>query len=278
MKFLIRISKDIFSYFFYRSRYFNVRKLKNTNECIVIGNGPSFNTDIKNNQHLINRTNNSFFALNDFCTSDFYTVFKPNYYVIVDPVYFLNDKTLAVEFSDIRNNFFKSLNNKTNWNLTLFIPFNYDVSELIHNTKIKIVKFNRNTSNNKLLKNFFFKKNIIHPSGSNVLISAIYLALQLRFKSINIIGADHSWSKDIRVNNKNEVCIMHQNFYLKKSSLQVWINPETNKPFKMDEILLLLYSMFQGHNEVNSYSKFLNCSIKNLTDKSFIDAYPKKNI
>ena len=51
------------------------------------------------------------------------------------------------------------------------------------------------------------KRGWVSPNGSNVSIGAIYSAILNGYKEINLLGLEHSWMKDIRVNDKNEVVL-----------------------------------------------------------------------
>ena len=50
------------------------------------------------------------------------------------------------------------------------------------------------------------------PFSQNVLVAAIYISLNLGYKNIYLLGADHSWAHDVSVNDDNQLCLNDRHF------------------------------------------------------------------
>jgi len=248
-------------------------------ESFVLGNGPSLKKDLPHYIDKIKATPT--FVVNDFSLSEEYTIIKPSFYVLVDSAYFVDDNKLSLNNNDLRNKVLENILLKTDWEMTIFIPATwikkFKMFSFPYNITLK--SFNRISAGGIMkMYNYLLKKNIISPSGSNVLISTIYLALNSGFKKIYLLGADFSWTKEIRVNKQNEVCLLNNHFYNMDDKLSVWYKSVGEEPFKMYEILTYLAGMFKGHMEVKKFADYLECRIINLTSESFIDAYERNKI
>lgn len=147
----------------------------------ILGNGPSLKNDIDN--LLVSHTNEKYFALNDFGTTDLYRKFKPCYYIICDPCYWVRKEDSNERDYKYRVALFEKLNNETSWDLTLFIPWvayksGVITSEIV-NEKINIVPFNY--MNYYPTYSCYYRKILeknlgVVPVG-NVLGSAIYISI-----------------------------------------------------------------------------------------------------
>jgi len=248
-------------------------------QCFILGNGPSLKTVIANNEIDL-QNEEDVFVVNDFVLSEEFQKIKPAYYLLVDPGYW-TDNTF-IEMIELRNKVFESLNLKTSWKMILFVPRQaYKTRKLqqeLSTNKYIDVKF-FNTTEVKgfsCFENFSYICNLGMPVLQNVLVAAIYLAINIDYKRINILGADHSWLKAISVNNKNQVCQVNTHFYDDMDVEEnVWLK-FSGEPYLLHEVLIDLSKMFYAYHKLNSYGVYKRIEISNLTKGSFIDAFLRK--
>lgn len=258
-------------------------KIKNVSgcDCFILGNGPSLKEVLKSEMFL-NNNSADLFVVNDFAISEYYEKIKPKFYVIADPGYWSNKAFEQTKI--IRENVIASINLKTNWELTILVPAEcYKTGffqKQVQNKNVTILFFNTTEIHGfeKIVRGCY-KYNLGMPQLQNVLVGAIYLAINIKYKKIYIIGADHSWLNDMFVNDRNQVCLLPNHFYgeaaKEKNSANVWLKCY-GEPYRMDEILVDLSKMFKGYHLLNQYASSMATKIYNLTPNSFIDAFERK--
>ena len=263
-------------------------KYENVNwDVVVIGNGPSFNDSLKNNNNLFKWKD--ILVVNSFLSSEYFKKLKPKYYVIADPAFFMNTKEIKwgwayvnsdiKRIKDVQNNFINWLINDVTRDITLFIPFYLDISEFLSkievNQHIDIQRYNTTPINIKynLLRNFLYKHKFWMPTAQNVLITSIYIVLNLWYKNIYLVGWDYSWFENYYIDKNNTLFLIDKHFYddteKKIPILSDW------KPVKMHEQLYSLYKAFKWHVLLESYAKYIWSHVINASEKSYIDAYDR---
>jgi hypothetical protein len=216
-------------------------------------------------------------AVNHFVQSEYYEKLKPEYYVFADPMFWLlNEKDHRTKEVLLT---FKQLKEKTKWTLSLFVPYagkRTIEKEFLSHDNIKLHFYNRIEflGGFDCLRNFLYNHNLVVPTIGNVLVAAIFLSLKIGFENIYLYGADHSWTKDLRVNDRNEVCIAEKHFY-KESKLKPWM--QFGEKMTMYSTLKMLFEMFKGYEEITDYLRLnkMNNRIHNRTKESFIDVFER---
>ena len=130
----------------------------------------------------------------------------------------------------------------------------------------------------KNFKHFCFKRGLGIPRPHNVLIPSLMIALNMGFKSIYILGADHSWLSEIKVNNYNQILFSQKHFYNP--------NNKTEKPLihfsgiqrKLHELLQVFVWAFSGYFVVNEFAISIGAKILNATPDSYIDAFNRVDL
>lgn len=280
----IKLALRILFGFKVKSRFVLQKLAKKT--CVVLGNGPSLKDMLLHPDLLSYFESVQVFCVNNFAEDNYYSMVKPTYYVICDPDYWKEDAT--EDANKKRQNLFDCIANKTNWNMTLFIPDEAITSKvfqnnaILKNNKIKINTFNLLGCNFlSSFSLFSFRYNLAMPHAQNVLIAALYLSLQMSYREIILLGADHSWHEDIRVDGQNRVCYINRHFNDNSQDyiLEPWYKDENRvEIFKMQEILSSLSRMFEGYTIMRKYADLLKASIINSSHKSNIDAFERKEI
>lgn len=245
-------------------------KIKQNKDCIVLGNGPSLHEVLTSNQ--LNTIDKDIIAVNMFVNSEYFYIIRPRLYTIIDPAYFSpkNERHLMM------CNRLISEFNKLTWELFLFIPKDYTKSSTIvkiQNPLIHIVPLNITPiSGFEFICYHLYKKNLGMPKTQTVLNAAIFCSLNIGYKRIFLYGADHTWTKDLFVNDENIVCYGDRHVYNTNLSI-------IKKEGRLDELLLAFSNMFKTHHLLRSYANKLGVKIINCTQNSFIDAYERlKNI
>jgi hypothetical protein len=245
--------------------------------CYILGNGPSLSADIIKNNPLLKT--NSLFVVNFFANSDQYVQLKPKYYVLADPAFW--EKNVNERLEENVELIFKTLKEKTNWEINIIVPY-LAAAKLKERFKesvyLKVYYFNNMTLETDMnIDNFVYSKAFGSPLIQNVLVSAIFNALLIGFKEINLLGADHSWIEELAINEHNEVCILDKHFYDKPSSVTFtpW-KKRNGEVYKMHEILVDLSKMFSGYHKLKHFALYEHAEIYNCTENSYIDAFQRK--
>lgn len=277
--------------YFFRDIYFyiassrkgaiNIREIKffkSNNSVVVLGNGPSLNTDREEIKALIG--SNDFVCVNNFCDDELYTVLKPNLYVFLDAYFFSN--TAHESWISRREKTFKILNETTTWDMNIVVPHSADLKIInrgITNSHIKVTKINTLSLFSFSLSGFqawLFDKGFYGPPQINVLIYGIYLPIVAGYKKIRFYGADLSFHNDVQVDQKNnELYIEYKHFNEKNTTELLRKNPEKIVPWKMAELMKLTSDTFYAHEIMNEYARKKGIYIENASSYSLIDAYPR---
>lgn len=246
-------------------------------KCIILGNGPSLKQSLQSQITFFETY--PLVCVNSFALTEEFITLKPAYYVMHDPGLWLSNSQLSQDI-------FNAISNKTSWDLILFAPRSARKSHFLTslkeaNNKVKITFYNYT-----IFKGFsglafsLFKRNLSMPQSQNVLVASVFLCLNLGFKEIFILGADHTWHQDIIVDKNNVLCIKHMHFYNKET---VDIKPfykglHLKETFKMHEIYTAWSKVFLGYTVLRKYADYLKSNIYNASEVSFIDAFERKNL
>jgi len=264
------------------SRYvYNFNTLKKQvkrKNCSILANGPSLDEMIKEQSNEL--FENDLFCVNSFVQHTEFLKLRPKYLVWLDPLYFKDD--ISKEIEKIIKNDFIIINEFVNWDLTIFVPAtdsaqrkmnNYVSNKNVSFVFMKSVEYDGFNNLKKILYNF----NLSSIHAQNVLVRCIFLAINLNYKKINILGADHNWIENLTVNEDNKVCIRDVHFNNQENKVLPYFKGNNNSDvFKLHEILFLYSKMFLGYHQLREYSDYKNTLIINLNKKSFIDAFEKK--
>lgn len=244
----------------------HIPNIKGAEKLVILANGPSLKEEIAN----IDFKGKDISVLNDFYKSPWYKTLKPNYYVLADPMFFLNE------------DFFMSFIKDINWDMYLYVPYYYwnkmDILKKMNHSYIKVIPYHSENYNGFMcLKNLLYKEGLSMPKVQNVLVASIFTGLNMGYKYIYLYGVDHSWTKTLGVNNNNEVCAVDSHFYDtdKPSFSPYWKNPATREQYKMHELLRDFAYMFESYHELRCYADSLGSKIVNMTKNSFIDAFER---
>lgn len=254
------------------------------NDIYVLGNGPSVKTCLNKNKEFFKLKTTM--CVNQLATSEFYSMIKPKYYMICDPVYWTSSEDLSDRLDNLKNSLLDAWVNKTDWNMYLFLPVQVKKNKLIleqikRNPNITIVFFNTTTFEGfRSIKFKLWKWRIASPVLINVLISSLYVSINMGYKNIYLLGAESSWFKSLESGDDNKLYMVYPHCYDKRevSKAVIYSNTLEKIPVKIHEEMYSTYLCFREYHEISDYAKILKAEIVNITPNSFIDAFEKRNI
>lgn len=273
-------------YLIFRYSDFGLTKMNDSlrchTECLVIGNGPSLKITLT--KHIKFFKDKDILCVNDFVLSPFFEVLEPKYCIFADPAYWSKSAS-----GDLKNLFSKTaylMVKNVKWKMILFLPknakeWNYFIELSKVNPNITINYYNTTVINCfGKLKYYIYRHNLAIVPSQNVLIPGIFLSLNMGYKNIYIAGADHSWHENIFVAEDNKLYLTNTRIFDGKKSniIPYTITADQKTTYKMHEIMSAYSKTFLGYHELNSYAKYLGNNIINVSEKSYIDAFERKQL
>lgn len=237
-------------------------------ELVVLGNGPSLRRLLSDRSSFLD--GKDLMMVNFSATTEDFCKFRPKFYLLMDPDFFKIDT--------IRQRLFVSMVDKTEWEMHLFVPVSArkhaEWQEMVSRSPyIRIHWFNATPVEGSVgFSHFCFKRQLGMPRPRNVLVACLMVALHLPYDTIYLAGADHSWMKEIWVDENNVVNEDRAHFYDKGGTQRVVSS------HKLHELLHSMAIAFRSYHEVEAYSRKIRKRIVNITPGSFIDAFTKISI
>ena len=242
----------------------------NEDSVIIMGNGPSLNDTIAQYSDVLMKTPT--LAVNFAANAPQFQDLKPRYYVLADPHFFVAVQDVNV--LKLRENLVA-----VDWPMILFVPFEAKKRGFaIDNPNIKIEYFNfLAVEGFEWLENWAYSSGRGMPRPRNVLIPSIMVAMKMGFGNIYITGADHSWTKTLSVNERNEVVSIQPHFYKEDENEEKRVRVDYLK-YPLHQIVYSFYVAFKSYHSVQRYALHKGVDIYNATPESFIDAFPRRNL
>lgn len=237
-------------------------------EIVVLGNGPSLRLLIEAKRDFLR--GKSLLAVNYAVLSDYYTELKPDYYLVADPAFFFQKAHC--------DKLFDAMAAKTDWDLQLYLSIRARKSKmwqekLADNPHIHVHYFNMTPIEGcSWFTHLAFRRGWGTPRPRNVLIPSVMMALRMPFHTIYVAGADHSWLKELWVNEDNVVMEDLNHFYDKKGS-ERYVSDK-----HLHDLLLSMYVAFKSYHIIRDYADSIGKKIYNVTEGSYIDAFERKKI
>jgi len=253
-----------------------IKPINQTLDCLILGNGPSLKSLIRNNYEFLK--NKDLFCVNYFPLTSLYEELRPKYFITSAPELWRDD--LNSNYIDESKKLFETIKNKTNWELSIFIPFEAKK----YKTWKKFIEENKaikiNYYNVTYVDGFYWFREIMYkyqlgmPRVQNVLIPAIMIAIRLGYKNIYLWGADHSWLSEIKVDENNNVLVCQKHFYDEESATYQKMR-KLNGTRKLHEVLYKFMHTFKSYHYIEEFASKNNINIYNATPNSYIDAFKR---
>lgn len=243
-------------------------KDKRDNPLLVLGNGPSLKAFMQDHSDFME--GKDLMMVNFSACSDEFVRLKPKYYVMIDPGFFENRESLAKAFDAIVK--------RTEWNLVLFVPMwarskPIWKEKVIHNSHIRVVYLNLTpVQGYEKFCHVLYDRRLGMPRPRNVLVACLMQGIWMGYREIYLAGADHSWMKDIWVDNDNLVRMDDKHYYDKGDK-----KSEATK-FKMYFWMECFSVVFRSYMYVEEYAKDRGVQILNVTEDSYIDAFQRLDL
>lgn len=242
--------------------------VKTHDNCIVLGNGPSLNLSLV----LIDTLKNEFdvFCVNLFSTSIYFKQLKPQNYLLLDDA-FLDDQ------HEMAKKAIYHLAQDTNWPLNLIVPLKFKKSKYFTESLGKNTFINVYYINYVIFESFdwlrfwIYKRNIGMPQCQNVLVALTFQCINMAYKNVYLLGADHSWHENIRLNDENELIFLDTHFYGERKLDTKLIGDKSYLAAQF----LSLHKAFKGYEIIARYAKERGVKIFNAGAKSYIDVFEK---
>lgn len=211
-----------------------------------------------------------YMVVNSFVMDDSYVRLKPKYYVIADADFY---KICAEALNKIYSD--------TQWPMTLFVPWCQveQNKELESTENISILRVNTSAYETKGMdRDWAHDHNLAMPPVYNVLNMALYIAIYLGYKTVELYGVEHSWLKSITVGEDSKVYWCDSHFYDKEQVSRTAIQNSDGTYVKLHELMFEYYQVFRSHWELRALAERNHCQIINMTPNSYIDAYEKGKV
>ena len=249
-------------------------------ECVILANGPSLSDSIR--QHPQFLEGKDLICVNHFPSTEYYHQLKPTYYMTSAPDLWLDN--IDKFFVDQSNRLFEVMASETKWPLMFHIPyesrkFKRWQSKLASNHAIKLIFYNNTPIEGwRWFRHFCFRLNWGMPRPHNILIPSLTHAINMGYKKIYLLGADHSWLSEISVNDQNQVLINQKHFYDHHTSKGKPLDKRGVGHRNMPELLTKFVHAFSGYFVLKDYAKSRGIIILNATPGSFIDAFDRLDL
>lgn len=266
---------SIFSVLFF-SKFFMVRNFKELifkkhNHCYILTNGPSLKKVIEEEKEKSIFAGQDIFTVNLLYQTSFFHEIKPLNHIIADNAFWETPSDKRIE--GIQERFRENLLN-VNWDMNLFVPsmgFSRIKRILNVNKFIRVIPYNHTPVKGfRTISQFLYKLNLGMPKPSNVLNAAIFLALNIGYKKVYIYGADHSWMKDLYVDEDNDICCYENHFYDDR------IEPYKMQKGSLESGLRGIVEALESYKILDFYARSIDSTIINKTKGSYIDVFDKE--
>lgn len=242
---------------------------------IIMGNGPSLRDTIDCHAEIL--INSRTLAVNFAANAETYSVIRPCLYVLADPHFFRtgsdgksSDPNVVRLWDNIA---------ATDWPMTLYVPCRAKIPDFIGKNSMIVVKRFNLTPGEGLRGpvHWLYRHGFAMPRPRNVLIASIMIALREGYRDIAIVGADHTWSRELWVDDRNRVISVQKHFY-KDNDKEFERVAQEYAGYHLHDILNSLTIAFRSYHQIAKFADEIGAKITNCTPGSFIDAFPRGNL
>ncbi len=242
---------------------------------IIMGNGPSLRDTIANHSDILKKSRT--LAVNFAANADSYFDLRPDIYVLADPHFFRTDDDGVSADPNVRRLWDNIAS--TDWDITLYVPCKVKLpGKIFQNHHITVKRYNLTPGEGISGPiHWLYRKGLAMPRPRNVLIASLMIALREGFRTIYIVGADHTWSRDLWVDDKNRVISVQKHFY-KDNDKEFERVAQEYAGYHLHDILNSLTIAFRSYHQIAEYATKIGAKIINCTPGSFIDAFPREDL
>lgn len=241
--------------------------LKENTSCCVLGTGPSLKDDFDNERVRTGEVD--IMCVNMFCSSPLFKTLKPRFYFLIDGAYFApkteRHKQMVKTIIDVFND--------VDWEMYLFVSASAvsggNLLKGINNPRIQIKRLNSAEFGGFVgLRHWIYRHRLGMPRCQTVINFALCAAINMGYDNIYLYGADHTWTRDLFVDEDNVVCYGDRHVYNKDLTV-------VKKEGSFARLLDSFSSMFKSHYMIEKYAMATGTKIWNCSSDSFLDAYER---
>lgn len=245
-------------------------ELKLHKSCCVLGTGPSLKDDFENERVITEGVD--IMCVNLFCTSSLFKTIKPRFYFLLDGALFAPKTERHKQMIEIIISAF----NEVDWEMFLVVSSSAitggELLKGLNNNYIKVLQLNSaEFSGFRVIRHWVYRKGIGMPRCQTVVNFAICAAINIKYENVYLYGADHTWTRDLFVDNDNVVCYGDRHVYNKELTV-------IKKKENFAELLKCFAMMFDAHYLIEDFSKSQGVTIYNCSSDTFLDAYERKKM
>lgn len=238
---------------------------------LILGNGPSLNQTLQTQREAME--NYDLLAVNFAAKTPLFTELKPAHYVLADPHFFEGGDDPNVQ------QMWQALE-AAEWPLTLHLP----VSMAKHTRAVKWAEkgsmwrlrpFNMIAAEGfPSVSRILFDRGLAMPRPRNVLIPSIMAGIRLGYRRIVIVGADHTWTRTLSVDEQNRVISIQPHFY-KDNNAEHERVASVYEGLRLHDVLGSMTIAFRSYHHIADYAAHIGVEILNASVETFIDAFPR---
>ncbi len=247
-------------------------------QVVVLANGPSLNQMIEEKVDFLK--GKDLVCVNHFPSTDYYCQLKPRYLVSSAPDLWRED--IEPFYMEQSEKLFKNIAERTTWELVFYFPFEARKfkkwqSILSQNPLVKVIFYNTTPVEGwRWFRHLLFRNKLGMPRPHNVIVPSTFLMINSGYDEIYLWGTDHSWLKDISVDERNNALINQKHFYDERTSKAKPLDWKGKGARKLHEILYKFMTAFASYFVIDEFAKSRNVRIINQTKGSFIDAFDRE--
>ena len=239
----------------------------------ILGNGPSLAEELP--ELLRDPGDRDFMAVNYFALDERFTLLRPSYYVLSDPMFF-RDSPLRDRVAEL----YRVMNERVAWPMTLYVqyynPERFDYRAALPNPLIRIVPFHTTLFRGfRSLEFRLFRRGLGSANFGTVVQVGEYIALLLGYRRVELYGVDHTLLEGLCVDGRNRLCRADRHYYGTAREPQPVFQKVPPVPYTMASYLAEVAELFRGHEVLRDYAAWLGARIVNCTRGSMIDAYER---
>lgn len=246
-------------------------------ELIILGNGPSLKADLLADPAFFQ--SKACLCVNDFPKTELFRRLKPRYLLFVDSAYWIADA--APKHLRVREEISRGISEVCDWPLLILVPL--EAKGLLPKdlfpgkANVRLMYFNNTpiwgvSSITRLL----VRKGLGMIPAYNVLAAAIQIGLRLGYGQIYLFGADHSWHRDLWLNENGILCIKENHFYADEDRLTpLYRDAAQTRTWKVDEVFRRYSDVFASYAEIGKLADAMSVKVTNGSSITFIDAFPR---
>lgn len=254
-----------------QSRQCTIVRESRTQPLVIMANGPSLRRAI--DSHAAELRQATTMAVNFAANAPDFSTISPDYYILADPHFFSagTDSNLIT----LRHNLAT-----VDWPLTLLVPAREAgklPAEILNNSHTSLQTYNLvGIEGFASFEHAAYSRGLGMPRPRNVLVAAIACGILAGYKEIYILGADHTWIRNLDVDDCNRVISVQPHFYKESEKEQKRIDT-VYRDVRLHQVIESFAVALKSYHDLRSWADAAGVHIYNATPGSLIDAFDRRS-